>query len=143
MANTVLAYDPKAFVMICGGDVISGFADDSFVEVERDDDAYFKKTGVDGITTRAKNNVYTGKITIRLHQSSASNDVLSNFATLDQNSPPTGEFAVLAKDGSGRSVFSSQTAWVKKFPKVTFKKDIEVYEWIIETGQLQVFVGGN
>lgn len=143
MANTVFQYDPKAFSMICGGNVISGFADDSFVEVERDEDAASKKTGVDGQVTRAMIRMYTGKITIRLMQSSASNDALTSFALLDQNVPPAGTFSILAKDESGRSVFSSQTAWVKKFPKVTYKKDVEVWEWVIECGQLNIFIGGN
>ena len=143
MANTVLQYDPKNFTLVCGGFVISGFSDDSFVKVMRDQDAFSKKTGVDGITTRAKNSVYTGSITIKLMQSSASNDVLSNFALLDQQDPPVGEFAVLAKDTLGRSVFSAQTAWVKKFPDSEFKKDVNDREWVIDCGQLDIFVGGE
>jgi hypothetical protein len=144
MANNVLQYDPKNFTMICGPNVISGFADDSFVEVERYDDAFTMKTGVDGVTTRAKNSMYAGKITIRLMQSSASNDALSNFALLDQQDPPTGSFAILAKDTLGRSVFSAQTAWVKKFPKSEWKKDVNTVEWVLDCGSpLQIFIGGE
>lgn len=143
MSNNVLTYDPKQFSLICGDKIIGGFADDDFVEVERDEDAFSKKAGVDGIVTRAKNNVQMGKITIRLQMSSPSNDDLTAFALLDQATPPAGQFSITAKDGSGRSVFSSQTAWVKKLPKTTFKKDVEMREWVIDCGSLQIFVGGN
>jgi C4-type Zn-finger protein len=141
-ANVVLQYDPKAFSLILGGNIISGFADDSFVSVERDMEAFTKKTGVDGITTRAKNNVQTGKVTIRLMQSSASNDVLSNLALLDEASSG-GIVPLTAKDGSGRSIFSSESAWVQKMAKSEWKKDTNENEWVIDCGALAVFVGGN
>lgn len=143
MANTVLTYDPKQFSMICGDKIIGGFADDDFIEVERDEDAFSKKAGVDGIVTRAKNNVRMGKITIRIMQSSPSNDDLTAFAKLDEATPPAGSFAATARDGSGRSAFSAQTAWIKKLPKTVFKKDIEMREWVIDCGSLDVSIGGN
>lgn len=138
----VLQYDPKAVSLIVGGHIITGFSDDDFIEVERSEDAYSKKTGVDGITTRARVNDRTGKITIRLMQSSSSNDDLSALALLDEKEN-SGAVPVLCKDTLGRSVFSSESAWVMKFPKTPFKKDVNVYEWVLETTALDVFVGGN
>lgn len=138
----VLQYDPKAVSLIVGGHIITGFSDDDFIEVERSEDAYSKKTGVDGITTRARNNDRTGKLTIRLMQSSSSNDDLSNLALLDEKDN-SGAVPVLAKDTLGRTVFSSEAGWVMKFPKTGYKKDVASWEWIIETTALDVFIGGN
>lgn len=139
---SVITYDPKQVSLIIGGNIITGFSDDDFIEVERDEDAFSKKTGVDGITTRAKNNVKTGHVILRLMQSSSSNDALSNLARQDENTS-SGAVAILCKDGSGRSKFSSDSGWVKKFPKVSWKKDVQVYEWTIDCTSLDIFVGGN
>jgi hypothetical protein len=139
---TVLQYDPKQVSLIIGGHIVTGFADDDFIEVERDEDAFTKKTGVDGITTRAKVNTRTGHLTVRLMQSSASNDILTGFALKDEASNG-GQVPILCKDGLGRSVFSSESGWVKKFPKSTWKKDVNQWEWTIETGALDIFLGGN
>jgi hypothetical protein len=139
---SVFQYDPKAFSMIVGGKIITGFSDDDFVEVEREEDAWMKKVGVDGEVTRAKSNNRSGHITLRIMQSSSSNDDLSAFALLDEASNG-GAVPVLAKDGSGRSLFATDAGWVKKFPKATWKKGVAFYEWVIDTGNLDIFIGGN
>lgn len=138
----MLQYDPKLVSLIVGKFIMTGFADDDFIEVERDEDAFSKKTGVDGITTRAKNNNRAGKITFRLMQSSSSNDDLTSLV-LDDENDMSGAVPVLCKDGSGRSVFSCDAAWVKKFPKYGLKKDVEIREWVIDCSALDTFIGGN
>ena len=138
----VFQYDPKAYSLIVGGNIITGFADDDFIEIERDEDAFTKKTGVDGITTRAKNNNRSGHVIIRIMQSSSSNDALTALALADEASMG-GAVAVLCKDGSGRSAFSSVSGWVKKFPKTAWKKDVNFWEWTIDCVALNIFVGGE
>lgn len=138
----MLQFDPKLFTVIIAGKIITGFADDDFIEVERDEDMWTKKVGVDGEVTRAKSNNKSGKVTIRLMQSSMSNDDLSTLALLDE-AANTGAGALLCKDTSGRSVFASDSAWVKKFPKAGYKKGVNIMEWVIDTGVLNVYVGGN
>ena len=139
---SVFTYDPKQFAVILGANILDGFADDDFIEVERDEDAWSKKVGVDGETTRAKSNNKSGKVVIRLMQSSASNDVLSALAITD-DATGKGTFPITCRDGTGRSAFFSDTAWVKKFPKSTWKKGVAVWEWTIDTGSLDIFIGGN
>lgn len=138
----IFTYDPKQFTLIIGGHIATGFSDDDFIELERDEDAWMKKVGVDGEVTRAKSNNQSGHIIIRLMQSSATNDVLSAFAVLDENAN-TGAVPVLAKDSTGRSAFSTDFAWVKKFPKTTWKKGVAFWEWTLDCGNLTTFIGGN
>jgi hypothetical protein len=138
----MLQYDPKQVTLVIGGHIMFGFADDDFIEVERDEDAFTKKTGVDGTTTRAKNNVRTGKITFRLMQSSASNDDLQALAYNDEIGN-SGAVPVTCKDGNGRSVFSAQNGWVKKLPKAGYKKDVDMREWVIDTDAMDITIGGN
>lgn len=138
----VFTFDPKAFTLIVGGAIMSGFADDDFIELERDEDMWMKKTGVDGEVTRGKSNNRAGHIIIRLMQSSSSNDALSTLALTDE-ATNAGAVPILAKDGTGRSVFATDQGWVKKFPKTTWKKGVAFWEWTLDCGNLTMFIGGN
>ena len=135
-------YDPKLGVLIVGGNIIQGFAEDDMIEVSRDEDMWKKKVGTDGEVTRGKTNNKAGSIIIRLMQSSASNDVLSALALADEASN-AGAVPVMFRDGSGRSLFATDFGWVKRFPKTAWKNDVSFWEWTIDTGVLNIFVGGN
>lgn len=138
----VFTYDPKQVSVIVGGKIITGFADGSFVEFERNENAWNLKVGVDGEGARAKSNNLSGKITLTLMQSSASNDVMSAFAAADELSN-AGAVPFYLKDNSGRTIATALTAWVQKYPKTTFAKEIESRQWILETDDIEIFVGGN
>lgn len=144
----VLTYDPRSLAAVItpatvGASTLtlSGFADDDMIEVERDADAWTKKVSVDGPVTRARQGDLSGKMTFRLMQSSSSNDDLTALAKADEASPPAGAFTILLKDPSGRSVFRA-SGWIKKPAKVTFKKDVEMREWVIDCATMDI-AGGN
>ena len=138
----VKTYDPKQVAVIIGGNIITGFTDGTFVMVERNDPAFNLKVGVDGIGTRAKTNNQSGKITITLHQSSASNDTLSALASADELSN-TGVVPAMVRDASGRTLCTALTAWVQKYANGEFAKEVTNRVWVIETDQLIIFDGGN
>lgn len=138
----VKQYDPKLISMIVGGKIISGFADGSFIEVERNEQAFNLKVGVDGEGARAKSNNKSGKITITLMQTSSSNDDLSGFAAADELSN-SGAVPAFLKDNLGSTVCSALTAWVQKYPKIGFAKEVETRQWVLETDEIDIFVGGN
>lgn len=135
-------YDPASVVVSVGGVPMSGYADGTFVSVDRDDDAFTKVTGADGNTTRIKTNNRAGFLTLTLLQSSPSNDVLSGIAQLDE-AANAGVVPVLIKDLSGTSIYFSATGWVRKYPTSDFGKEINNREWIIDLADLDVFVGSN
>lgn len=138
----VFTYDPKQVAVIVGGKIMAGFADGSFVKLERNEQAFNLKIGVDGEGTRAKSNNKSGKITITLMQSSASNDDLSGFAAADELSN-TGAVPCLVKDASGRTIASAVTAWVQKYADAEFAKEAMTRAWVLETDELIIFEGGN
>lgn len=138
----VLTYNPGDVTLIVGGVEIVGFADDEFILIERDEDAFIKKVGVAGEVTRLKNQNRAGKITFKLMQSSISNDELSFLAALDE-SQGFGAVPALARDLSGRSVFATPFAWVKRYPRAEYKKTVGTWTWVLDTASLLVFVGGN
>lgn len=138
----VKTYDPKQVSLIVGGKIIGGFTDGTFIKGERNEDMWTLKIGVDGIGTRSKTNNKSGKLTITLHQSSASNDDLSAFAIADELSN-TGAVPVLLKDNSGRTICSALTMWVKKIADPEFAKEVMNRVWVMETDEFAIFDGGN
>lgn len=139
---SVKNYDPKLFSCIVGGKIMSGFSDGTYIKVERNEQAYNLKVGVTGEATRAKNNNRSGKITVTLMQSAQSNDDLSSIAAADELGN-AGVVPVLVKDGSGSTVASAVTAWVMKYPNTEFQKEATTREWVLETDELLMFVGGE
>lgn len=135
-------YDPAQVLITIGGVPMGGFADGTFLLIDRDEDAFTKVTGADGTSTRVKSNNKAGTLTLTLKQSSPSNDVLSGFAALDELSN-TGVVPVLVKDIGGDSVFFSATGWVQKYPASEFGKEINNREWILDLVDVDIFVGGN
>ncbi|MBX9744275.1 MAG: DUF3277 family protein [Chlamydiales bacterium] len=138
----VRTYDPKQVIITVGGVPMSGFADGSFLTVDRDDNQWTKVTGADGTSTRIKSNNRSGNMIITLKQSSPSNDVLSGFANVDELTN-AGVVPILVKDLSGNSIFFSATGWVKKYPSSEFGKDLANREWVLDLVDLDVFVGSN
>lgn len=138
----VKTYDPGQVAMIVGGKIITGFSEGTFIKASRNEQAYNLKVGVDGEGTRARNRNKSGKFEITLMQSSDSNDVLSAFAAADEASN-SGSVPVLLKDASGRTVGACATGWVQKIPDSDFAKETEKRVWVIETDEIDIFVGGN
>ncbi len=135
-------YDAKKVSVIVGSRVISGFAADSMVEVEQDEQAFTKAVGVDGEATRSKSNNLSGKITIQLMQSSDDNDFLSGLAEADQLSN-SGLTPILIRDAGGRSLHLSPESWVQKLPKAGYTRNAEAREWIFDCGRIISHFGGN
>lgn len=139
MAKT---YASKKVQAIFGGVVLTGFMEDSFVEVDRNSDSFSLMVGADGEGARAASADQSGKVTVRLLQTSASNDYLTGCLVIDELTQ-LGAKPLLIKDGSGRSLDTAIEAWITKPPKKIFSKGIEGREWVIETDKLIMFSGGN
>lgn len=138
----VKTYDPKQVSLIFGGKIGHGFTDGTFITVERDEDTFSKKVGVDGEGTRAKSNNKGGKVTVTLHQSSSFNDDLSAIQAADELTN-SGVLPLLIKDNSGRTVCAAGTAWIKKPANPEFGKDVANRVWVIDTDEFDIFNGGN
>jgi len=139
---SVRTYDPKEVILLMDGIPISGYADGTFVMVERTSDAFTKVSGSDGDVSRVKTNDKSGTITVTLAQTSPGNDILTGLALLDEQSN-SGVVPVAVVDKSGRSTYASGFGWVRKMPNSEFSKDVSNREWIIDCANMQWFVGGN
>ena len=135
-------YDPKQFLVIMGGVPINGFADGTFISIERDEDTFTKTVGADGCVTRSKTNNKAATVTITLLQTSPSNDYLSGLHKLDEEAN-LGVVDILVKDLNGTTFFYSAVSWVQKPASIENAKEIGEREWTIATGDSEYYVGGN
>lgn len=135
-------YNSKQVAVICGAFPIAGFGDGEFLSIEMNADQWELYMGVDGTGTRSHSNNYSAKIKITVAQSSDSNNVMQAFWNADRLSG-SGIFPFMAKDNSGNSLWSAQSAWIMKQPVAKLSGKVEVREWTLETDSLIPFEGGN
>lgn len=139
----VKSYDPKKVLVIYGGKEIHGFTDDAIVEIEPKGDGITSVTGCDGEVTRNidPNRQYT--VTIKLKQTSDSNDYLSECHTYDL-ATLNGMKPLSINDLTGRTKFFVNEAWITKNPTNSKGKESDTNEWVLETGAVEdYFIGGN
>ena len=132
MADAIKTYNPKEVVVACGTHIVSGYADDSFINIEPNGDGITKKVGCDGEIARSISPDNTYKVQITLLQNSDSNSFFSNIADYDR-ATGNGLFPVLIKDLRGGLLFATEAAWVIKKSPATRGKETNNREWEIDT----------
>lgn len=142
MATAIKTYAPDKVTVVFGGAILTGYAEDSFIKIEMSTEAFTMHVGGDGEVSRTRNVDRTGKVTVKLKQTSDSNDILSAFYTADITSLQ-GYLPVIVKDNAGRTLAAGSSAWIQKLPDTEFGKEIGEREWIIDVADLNYFVGGN
>jgi hypothetical protein len=140
----VKLYDPASVIVAFGPNIMTGYGEDTFVRVERDEDTFTKKTGVDGEVTRTRNMNRAGSVTLTLMQSSASNAVLAVLALADEIAPNGASILPMTvKDNAGNSLHFAESAWIRKPPASEYAKEAGTREWVFDTGKMKDYVGGN
>lgn len=135
-------WDPGQFVVSFRGNILTGFAPGTFLRVERNEDSFSLVVGSDGEAARARSRNRSGKVSVTLMQTSPSNDVLSAALAIDELGGD-GTGALLVKDLSGRTIVEAESAWVTKPPGAEFGNEVGSREWTLETGRLDMTIGGN
>lgn len=146
MAKALKVYDAsEVSIIFLGFPIDSGFDDGEFCSIEQNAEDYSLVMGTDGEGTRSASNNRSAKVTIKLMQSSSSNELLSAANNLDRISPNgAGVGVLLIRDRQGTSLFTAQKAWLMGPPKsISFDREAKGREWVIETNELERFDGGN
>ena len=142
MSKSVRTYSAEDIQIIVGGEKVTGYADGTFVNVSRDEQAYQKTTGADGFTSRSRTANRAGTITLTLQSTSPANDMLSEWARRDEESDD-GVFGVLVKDLRGGTTHSSPAGWIQQFPDDERSKEIGAVEWVIDCVEIDSFIGAT
>ena len=137
-----MSYDPRSVNLICGGVVVSGYADGSFIKVKRNKDLYTQKVGRDDVID-VRSTDRTGTISVTLLAASNTNDVFSALLELDEASPyGTMSIPLLVKDANGSTLMTG-TGRLKGWPEVEFSMEESHREWVFNVSNLKFFVGGH
>jgi hypothetical protein len=128
MPPTHRNYDPNLVYVSFKGVILTGWLDGTFVQIQRDEDAYSLEAGVGGDTAFVKNHRRTGVITITLMQTAPSNDTLAGFVN-DDEIFSSGEGEIFVKDGNGNTLAEDPSARIAKMADVSYAKGIEGREW--------------
>jgi hypothetical protein len=136
-------YDPDQIFISLAGIPLSGWADGEFCRIERENPSFEDVVGTDGEVTRSKTNDERATVTLRLMQSSPSNDLLSALHLSDKNTPGgVGVGVLLIQDLQGTSVFTAEKSWISKEPDVSYDRTPTEREWIIRVAKLVSNHGG-
>lgn len=143
MANLpVRTFDPKLVVITFGALSISGYAEGTFVSVNRSGDAFAKSKGAGGDIERVNRNQGDFEVTVTLQQTSPTNAELSAILAADQASN-AGVWPLTIRDFSGNTLFFAAEAWIRKDPEWEDGDDLNSRAWVFDTGIAANLVGGN
>ncbi len=135
-------YDPGKIVVSLAGNLLSGFADGSFVAAERRENAFNLVVGAGGEACRVRSRNKSGTVTLTLMGSAISNAILSALAAADELAG-TGIGPLFIKDLGGTTILSAGNAWIEKIPNVEFGKELANREWVLACEALDMNIGGN
>lgn len=138
-------FDGSEVHVIIGTVPLTGFSDGDSITATRTSDLFFKRTGLDGSTGRAKGTDKSGTIEVRLLQTSAANDALSALLNMDSlGLEGDAVFPISVVDMSGRTVISGSDCWIQTPPPVAFSTNaVGERVWIFASAALQLYIGGN
>lgn len=123
---------------------VTGYSEDSIVQIERLAETFTMYTGADNTSTRIYNANKSATLTLSLQQTSASNDILSALYAADAESlDSTGMFSIHVKDTTGRSDYFSDEAYIGVVPNSNFNNSMQTREWVIHAHNLESVIGGN
>ena len=139
---TVKTFDPKMIVITFGSIPISGYAEGTFVSVNRSGDAFAKRKGAGGDVERINKNQGDFEVTVTLLQTTPTNKELSAVLAADQVTN-AGVFPLTIKDLLGETLFFAPQSWIRKDPEWEDGDDLNSRAWTFDTGIGSNLIGGN
>ncbi len=136
-------YAPSNVIVSFSALNINGYAEGTFVEVERDEDGYTTYVGALGDVTRTRNLNRLGKVTVTVAATAPINTALAALAQIDEDEM-TEVYPIQVKDLSGQMLVAGAEAWIMKMPKIERAKEGNTtVQWVFAVAELKIFVGGN
>lgn len=147
MANKMRAWNIKDLAISLNAVPLDdgGYAEDEVMTLEWEEEQFGVFKGADGEISRYSTNSGLAMITLKYAQTAAANDRLMGLLLADTTIPNgAGAGMFSSRDLFGRTVVTSERAWVNGYPNVTFGKTIQVVEWKIQLADARMsFIGGR
>jgi hypothetical protein len=139
----MFTYDPSKVSFSWNGIRVYGWAPDSMIEVERDDDSFKKQVGAQGDPVRIASLNRGGKIKIRLLKESPVNKQLSAALIADENGLGAPGAAFLRDFNSDETFVESTECWLMKPATMEYSADGGVREWTFDCADLNMVDAGQ
>lgn len=138
-------YDPDQVIVYFAGQRLTGFADGEFVTAAQKSDGFSDVIGTDGTdVSRSKSNDRRTTVTVKLMQTSSSNDFLSTIHQTDLDAPNgAGIGTFLIQDMGGTTLVHDSSAWIMKFADESKDRTSKANEWTFTLPRPTRVVGGN
>lgn len=134
-------YSAKDVHITFGPYLITGYAEDSFVDVDYNDDAMKLTVGCGGEYVRSQTNNLSAKVKIRLLDTALANTLLYSTYVLDRFTKKGALPLVIVNSRTGTS--HSGAAWISKPPSQSYAMESKSREWELESGSLEFFIGSS
>lgn len=140
--GTVKNYSPDLVDVVFKGILITGFAEGTFISIEREVDTFTKKVGSLGDVARTRSLNKSGKITITVMDTHPINDALATVIAADEATGlQYGPFSM--KDRSGNTVARATEAWCMRVPKIARAQATGNVEYVFEAASIFIVHGGS
>lgn len=127
-----------------GAYVVTGFAADAALDIERGETAWSHVVGTHGFLSRVHNIDETAQVTLHLMQTSSDNDVMQKLYDYDASHYRNeGLFSIAILDKSGRTALFSTSAFISTLPNLTISNAVNTNDWMITMPYCDWHVGGN
>jgi len=120
VVKKVYSYDPALITLQLAGVFLTGYAEDSKVEIEQNEDDIIPKAGVDGDQTFTTNNNKSATITVTLNSASPMVNFVTDLARAHQPFP----IVISDMNDNGRS-FGTDDCAILKTPNYIRHKEAE------------------
>ena len=136
----VRTFDPSDMRITWGGVPISGYAPE-FLSAAHDLPTFRLVQGIDGRTTRIRNKLTGGRISVTLSMGSRSNADLSAALLLDQETG-LGSLPFVAHDEKYTNLIFAPFAFIETFPPLDYSNEAVDRTWVFATPNLIMYCGG-
>jgi hypothetical protein len=125
-----------------GISITTGYAENTFIEAERNEDGFKMYVGALGDVTRTRILDHTGKVQLTLMAASPFNDLLNAVASEDEQfGLAFGPLQIM--DHSGGTEVHSVNAWIQRKPKIERAKEAGTVVWMFACADIEINARGN
>jgi len=136
----VNTYSPNDVTLVIAGYKVFGW---DRISLQRNVQGFTPYIGIRDKHSRTRNTNSSATLSLSIIQTCPVNDVLSRVHELDLQYG-TGRLEITLKDNSGRSVFSSEEAYIVGYPSAEYGPEIDYRVWNIYCQSMKVWtLGGN
>lgn len=133
--------DARQIAFYINGLRMTGFAPDTYIEITQPNDDWADDVGADGEGVLVAQNDDRGEATLRLMQSSRSNDLLTELYLAQRRLKTLYQLSI--EDLLSGSYYVSPFAWIVKPTDAAFAKTAQTREWTIRAFNMEMITRGN